>query len=359
MRKLDLDFMRLSLLLSLIFAARVAAQDEVIDPNTRDGKLMYEAWCDRCHGKDGKGPAEGIVLETPVPDFSDCSFTSREPRKDWQAVIMHGGPARGLSMTMPSWGEALAQEQADAIISHIKTFCTESGWPEGELNFRRPQITGKAFPENEALVIPSFTAADNRSANTKFVYESRIGKAGQWEIALPIASHSGTSGLGDIELAGKYTFHHDVTSLAIASAGVEAILPTGNKSSGLGEGFWKIAPFFAAAKGLGSSFLQSSFKLEYPLQSGRARELHYNLAWTVSLTREKQGFYPMIELNGITVLNQTTTFLITPQMYLALSRRGHVAISLGAQVPVAGEKLFDYKIVSFLLWEYADGGLWW
>jgi hypothetical protein len=57
--------------------------------------------------------------------------------------------------------------------------------------------------------------------------------------------------------------------------------------------------------------------------------------------------------------SQSNSFLITPQLYLALNRRGHIAISLGAQIPVAGEKPFDYKIVSFLLWEYADGGLWW
>ena len=351
--------MRLLFLL-LFTPIPAAAQDEVIiDSNTRDGKLMYEAWCARCHGDDGNGQVEGLVLDTPVPDFSDCSFTTREPRKDWQAVIMHGGPARGLSMTMPSWGEALSQEQADAIIAHIKTFCTESGWPEGELNFRRAQITGKAFPENEALVIPTYTTANTKATTTKLVYESRIGKAGQWEIAVPFASRSESSGLGDIELAGKYTFHHDVSSLSIASAGLEIILPTGNESSGLGGGLWKIAPFLAAAKGFGSTFFQSSLKLEYSLHPGAPSEIFYNLAWMVPLTSEKQGFYPMIELNGVTEFNHGTTFFVTPQLYYAISRKGHIAISLGAQFPVAGEKPYDYRIVSFLLWEYADGGLWW
>lgn len=349
-----------SLLFLFLIVVPSAAQDEVVlGPDTRDGKLMYEAWCARCHGEDGKGPAEGIILETPVPDFSDCSFTSREPRKDWQAVILHGGPARGLSMTMPSWGEALSQEQADAIISHIKTFCTESGWPEGELNFRRVHVTGKAFPENEALIIPSFTRGSNHSSISKLLYESRIGKTGQWEITVPFASQPASSGLGDVELAGKYTFHQNVSSLSIASVGVEVVVPSGSTSDHLGDGIWKLAPFLSAAKGFGGSFLQTSVKLEYPLHAGLHTELLYNAAWMFPLTNEKKGFYPAIELNGLTVLNESSTLFVTPQLYYAISRRGHIAISLGAQVPVAGPKPYDYKIVSFLLWEYADGGLWW
>ncbi|MEX1138450.1 MAG: c-type cytochrome [Bacteroidota bacterium] len=352
--------MKLLLLSHLCISIPAVAQDEVvIGLDTRDGKLMYEAWCARCHGDDGKGPAEGIVLETPVPNFSDCSFTSREPRKDWQAVIMHGGPARGLSMTMPSWGEALSLEQADAIIGHIKTFCSESGWPEGELNFRRAQVTGKAFPENEVLIIPTFTAAGSRSSSTKLAYESRICKTGQWEIALPFARGPASSGLGDIELAGKYTFHQSVSSLSIASVGVEVVVPSGSESKGLGDGIWKLAPFLAAAKGFGRSFLQSSIKLEHPLHSGQHTELFYNVAWTLPLTNEKKGFHPAIEFNGLTTFNESTTLFVTPQLYYAISRKGHIAISLGAQIPVTGPKPFDYKIVSFLLWEYADGGLWW
>ena len=44
---------------------------------------------------------------------------------------------------------------------------------------------------------------------------------------------------------------------------------------------------------------------------------------------------------------------------MALVKRGHVAFSFGAQVPVAGTKSFDYRLLGFFLWEYADGGLWW
>ena len=51
---------------------------------------------------------------------------------------------------------------------------------------------------------------------------------------------------------------------------------------------------------------------------------------------------------------------VTPEIYKGLTKRGHVAVALGAQFPVAGyADPFDYRIVAFLLWEYNDGGLWW
>lgn len=335
------------------------AQDDPAPPDTSDPKAMYEAWCARCHGSDGRGLVEGLELDTPVPDFTDCSFTSREPRSDWLAVILDGGPARGLAMTMPAWREALNEHQAEAIINHIKTFCTDSGWPPGELNFRRAHRTTKAFPENEALVIPTY---DRSRFDTKFVYERRIGSAGQWEIALPFASASdpgGGSGLGDAEVAGKYVLHFDESSASILSLGLEVGVPMGDETRRLGAGHWKVAPFLAGAKGWGRITLQTSVKTEKVLGTSEV-EVSYNVALTLPLTREKMGLYPMIELNGVTEgLNGATALFVTPQIYAALVRRGHIAVSVGAQIPLTRYRPFEYRILGFFLWEYADGGLWW
>ncbi|MBI2618616.1 MAG: c-type cytochrome [Ignavibacteriales bacterium] len=345
-----------------LFLQLTFSQEFEITADTMDGKLMYESWCGRCHGDDGRGVVEGIQLDAPVPDFTDCSFNSREPRKDWMAVIMDGGPARGLAMTMPSWRESISDEQAGVIISHIKTFCSETGWPPGELNFRRAQVTLKAFPENEALMIPSYTSTQTASAVTRFVYESRVGSSGQWEIALPLISRFGSSpagGVGDIEVAGKYVIFHDLSAMSILSAGLEVGFPTGRRSDGFGSGSVKLAPFVAAAKGFGEAFVQSSVKFERRLKTG-ASELFYTIALTLPLTDEKKGLFPTIEVNGISANgNSGNTILITPQLYIGLVQRGHIALSLGTQIPVAGTKPFDYRLVGFLLWEYADGGLWW
>jgi mono/diheme cytochrome c family protein len=177
-----------ALLLGVMLSDAFSQEDDF--SKMLDGKLLYEeyAGCASCHGFDGKGMVEGVSLDPPPPDLTDCSFNSREPRRDWQAVIVHGGQARGLSMSMPAYGEVLTEAQIEAIIGYLKTFCLDQSWPPGEVNFRRPQITSKAFPENEALFIPTYTSAENNAATTKFVYEKRWGRKGHWEIAVPFAA---------------------------------------------------------------------------------------------------------------------------------------------------------------------------
>jgi len=357
---------RLTVLFALTLSAGLCWSQADGQNGNFHGKFLYEeyAGCASCHGFDGKGKVEGVILDPPPPDLSDCSFNSREPRRDWTAVIAHGGPARGLSTSMPAYGEALTSAQIDTIIDYLKTFCADNRWPQGELNFRRPQITSKAFPENEALLIPTYARGKNSSTVAKMVYEKRFGRLGQWEIVVPFATESGppsARGIGDVELSVKYVFAQHQPSLFIVSGGVETALPTGKSEIGVGNGTWKLSPYFAAGKGFDAFYIQSSVKYEAPLRSNEGEsELLYNLAFTLPLTKEKKGLIPMLEFNGATVTGTGKTKLfVTPQLYLGLVRRGHIAFSLGSQIPVSRERPFDYRIVSFLLWEYADGGLWW
>ncbi len=353
--------MRTSFLFVICALLHLTSVPQEMEIDFKSGKSMYDAWCARCHGLDGKGGGEGLELEVPAPDFTDCSFNSREPRKDWKAVISHGGGVRGLSMSMPAWGEALSEEQIELLIDYVKTFCNDSRWPQGELNFRRPQVTTKAFPENEALFIPTYTQSSAKTSTAKFVYEERIGPRGQWEVALPFVSNVSTFlyEVGDLEVSGKLLLFDHFASLTLVSAGWEVGVPTGNKARGTGSGTWKVAPYLAAGKGYESFFLQSSVKYEQPMR-GNERKLFYNVALTYPLTTEKKGLIPMLELNVVTSLPERRSSLyLTPQLYIGLVKRGHVALSIGAQLPIAGEGPFDYKVLGFLLWEYADGGLWW
>ncbi len=350
------------------FPSTSMSQDsqEPTNANLSDGKFLYESWaeCASCHAVDGTGVVKGLTLDPPPPDFTDCSFTSREPRKDWYAVIKHGGQARGLALTMPEYNEALTDAQIDAIISYIKTFCIEEGWPPGELNFRRPHLTTKAFPEDEALLIPTYTNEENDQITSKFVYERRFGQRSHLEISIPLENRFGSSqdfGTGDIELGVKHVLVDKLKHHAILSGGVDLGIPTGKTEIGIGNGSWSIDPYLAAAKGFDSFSLQSNLKLEFPLLTGNSdSELLFNLAATFSLTQEKKGLYPMLEMNIIKSLEtDEASLLLTPQLYIAPVKRGNVAFSLGGQIPVAGDKPFDYRLLFFFLWEYADGGIWW
>jgi hypothetical protein len=72
-----------------------AASQEAVDG--RSGRQLYEAACAACHGRDGKGVSRTIVgFETPLPDFTNCSFVTPEPDADWMAVIHQGRSRTGV-----------------------------------------------------------------------------------------------------------------------------------------------------------------------------------------------------------------------------------------------------------------------
>ncbi|RPH61165.1 MAG: cytochrome c, partial [Acidobacteria bacterium] len=97
---------RLLLSLALVCGAsiRVAAQGELLSssrsgplPVDRTGEDVYRAACMTCHGPDGTGSPKSVVgFDVPVPDFSDCAFSTAEPDPDWHAVVHEGGSIRGL-----------------------------------------------------------------------------------------------------------------------------------------------------------------------------------------------------------------------------------------------------------------------
>src|SRR5690606_30514827 len=138
-------------LLSLSAAAQIGAE-------------IYEAACAACHGSDGRGlDRSALAFPTPMPDFTDCDFASREPDADWFAVAHRGGPARGFDRMMPAFGEALTEEEIQASLDNIRTMCRDARWPRGELNMPRALFTEKAYPEDEA-VITTTVVTEGRNA---------------------------------------------------------------------------------------------------------------------------------------------------------------------------------------------------
>ena len=92
-----------------------------------DGEGLYGLACANCHGTDGAGVEPGNVAFTvPTPDFSDCSFSSREPDADWIAVAHEGGPVRAFDETMPAFGDALTADQLQLVMNHIRSFCANN-----------------------------------------------------------------------------------------------------------------------------------------------------------------------------------------------------------------------------------------
>jgi mono/diheme cytochrome c family protein len=336
------------------------------------GKNIYDTACVACHGADGRGTPQAIAgFEPPetFPDFTDCSATSREADADWDAIIHEGGPVRGFSAIMPSFREALTDEQIGRVIQHLRTFCVEPNWPPGEMNLPRPIATEKAFPEDEWVMSTSINAGDNPGFESVFIYEKRFGARNQVEIAAPIAFLRASpgrwyGGVGDTSLGFKRVLASSKQTGSLLSVVGEAVLPSGHRAHGLGSGATVFEAFAAYAQLLPrESFVQFQAGGEVPVH-GRdtARALFWRTAVGASLAEDKglgRMWSPMIELlaDREFATGEKVNWDILPQFQVTLNKRQHLRANFGVRIPVNNTAGRSPSVVFYLLWDFFDGGL--
>jgi len=333
-----------------------------------DGQELYEDACASCHGLDGRGAPAGTAIAVPLPDFTDFSFVTRETTGNWVALAAHGGRELDLSPQMPGFGDALSEAQLHEIIAYLRGFCTDPSWPLADLNFPRPVFTGKAFPEDEAVLNYNFEQSRrSRSLVNEWTLEKRLGARGMMEATVPFVYNdprgsTTTGGVGDFTLAYKYLLLASQRYGAVAAFSLDLVLPTGDHDRGLGDGTVGLGPSLRAGKTLGPFVLQTEIKAELPIDVNRApRRLLYRAALQFPLSPLKRAWVPGLEFEADTKVEgqARASYYLAPTLLKGLTRRGHVSMAIGAKIPVAGHRAFDYQIGAFLLWEYMDGGLWW
>lgn len=336
------------------------------------GRETFEQICATCHGADGKGGPGRANLQMAMPDFSDCAFASREPDADWLAVAHQGGPTRGFSPLMPPHGESLGRETLELVIAHVRTLCRDARWPRGELNLPRAQLTEKAFPEDEAVVEIAANLDEETAASTELIYEKRFGPRAQLELSVPFALQEAASGarhagLGDVAVGVKYALWHDLERGGIVSVLGEVVAPTGDRERGLGDGTVVLEPALLWGQILPrDGFLQAQLLGEFPLREQRGDpEAQLRLALGKSFF-EDGGFgrewAPMLEFVATRVFARGAPnqweWDLAPQLQVALNRRQHIRLSLGARLPIganAGPR--PTRALLYVLWDWYDGGL--
>jgi mono/diheme cytochrome c family protein len=354
---------RIALGVSLVLVATTVAAQEAATP-TRSGREIYESICATCHGPDGKGDVNpDLVKVAPPPDFTDCAFANREPDEAFLAVAHGGGPARGFSPLMPAWGGAFSEQELRLAISHMRTFCTDQRWARGELNLPLALVTGKAFPEDEAVVR---VTSQSGSVVTRFVYERRIGALNQWEVAVPVASveqaaGGRSTGLGDIALGYKRVLSHSLDRGNIFSASAEVKLPSGSDSKGRGNGFAVFEPFLTFGQILpGDGFLQAQAGFEVPFESGHDADAFWRAAVGRSVARGRFGrlWSPMVELLGARTLasGHRIEWDVLPAVQVTLNTRQHIRVAGGVRLPVTDADARKKSVLVYLLWDWYEGG---
>jgi mono/diheme cytochrome c family protein len=367
------SFRQLLVLGSVIALAAPAIAEDTI-PTT--GRAIYRAACSSCHGSNGRGAPPSLVgFSDPVPDFTDCDFANREPDSDWVGIAYEGGPSRGFSEHMPAFQGALTIEQVQLAVNHIRTFCTDDRWPRGELNLPRALITGKAYPEDEAVITTLIDAEGEGSILNKLVYEQRFGPRSQWEIVVPFGwletpntiDADGTtrwsSSMGDIALAVKHTLHHSYEKGSIVSVAGELILPTGDSELGFGNGTTVFEPFIVWGQILPADFfLQTQFGLELTADKDKAENAAFfraALGWTTTTGEFGRAWSPMVELTAGREFagDANIRYSIVPQIQITLNKRQHIMFNFGLRAPLNERDVRTTQVIFYVLWDWFDGTL--
>jgi len=338
-------------------------------PKLDTGQEVYQAACASCHGVDGKGAARTAVgFTTRLPDFTDCSFATKEPDGDWSATIHNGGVARGFSTIMPAFRDVLNDEQIDKVIGYMRDFCTDTSWPKGDLNFPRALVTEKAFPENEVVITSSFNASQTSGVQTTLVLERRVGSSGQIEAALPYLYTKETEtwmhGFGDASIGYKQKLFHSNEAGSIFSVAGELIAPTGDTSKATG-GVTPVFETFAAFNQAlpADMFVQFRTGFELPFHTDLAPKAWY--AHTAIGQSYSAGgglgrtWTPIVEFIADRDLETGAkmNWDIVPQLQIPLSKRMHILGNVGVRVPMNNTVGRAVQVMYYLLWDFADGSL--
>jgi mono/diheme cytochrome c family protein len=339
--------------------------------HSESGEQIYKSGCVACHGPDGKGTSKTIAgFEQPrtFPDFTRCDQTTPEPNSAWRAVIVHGGPTRGFSQIMPSFGEALSASQIDEVIEYMRGFCRKNGWSRGELNLPRAIVTEKAYPEDEVVVSSATNAQGAPSVEAHIIHEQRFGQKNQIEVDVPInfqdQNHTWYGGVGDTTLGVKRVMFSSLHTGSILSLQGSVLLPTGSPTRGFGSGTTTFETFAAFDQLFPTNtFIQTQFGADLPRHTDISpQSAFFNTAIGQSFAGDHglgRLWSPMVEFLAVRdfVDHSKTDWDVLPQMQVTISKRQHIRGNLGLRVPFTNTSDRSIQVMFYLLWDWQDGRL--
>jgi hypothetical protein len=158
--------------------------------------------------------------------------------------------------------------------------------------------------------------------------------------------------------------YHSLESGSIFSLSGEAVLPTGDKARGLGNGVTIFESFATYGQILpADSFLQFQGGFELPAQSDDAAKAVF---WRTTLGKtfsqeagRGRSWSPMLEIlaDREFATGEKVNWDLLPQLQVTLSRRQHIMANIGVRIPVNNTASRSTQLMFYLLWDWFDGGL--
>lgn len=96
--------------------------DPGLSREAKQGRVLYEYYCELCHGK--TGDADGFNaynLRTPPTRHTDPILMGTLSDTQIQRIIKEGGGALGRSPQMPPWGGVLSDREIAEVTAFIRT----------------------------------------------------------------------------------------------------------------------------------------------------------------------------------------------------------------------------------------------
>ena len=81
------------------------------------------------------------------------------------------------------------------------------------------------------------------------------------------------------------------------------------------------------------------------------------MSYRLGVSHEVGRFAPMLEAGWAVPKTSERALSFYPQVWIRLSRLGHVAGSLGAELPATGPEPRHPRLIAFVLWDYGDAPL--
>jgi mono/diheme cytochrome c family protein len=108
--------------LAAALGSRTGALASAPSRELASGRDLYAAHCAACHGETGRGDGPSAAgFATKPADLTDGRLMNPLPDAFMINIILRGGPAEGLSPTMPPFGAYLGEAQARDITAYLRS----------------------------------------------------------------------------------------------------------------------------------------------------------------------------------------------------------------------------------------------
>ena len=122
------------IVLAALASALWSRAGAVTAPASREiasGRQLYVTHCAVCHGDEGGGDGPSAAgFATRPSDLADGRLMNPLPDAFLVNIILHGGPAEGLSPGMPPFGAYLGEAQARDLVAYVRSLADPPFRPE-------------------------------------------------------------------------------------------------------------------------------------------------------------------------------------------------------------------------------------